>query len=319
MHIKPLVEIRCFTYNQKNFIKETLDGFINQKTNFSFVVLVHDDASDDGTTEIVKEYACQYPDVILPILESENQYSKRDGSLGYVMREASNVTGAKYVAWCEGDDYWIDNLKLQMQVDFLENNPDYGMCYTKVKTYQQNQGMFNSEFGGDYESFKELLLKGNVLPTLTVIARMKFTKTYNETIGLRNNNWPMGDYPLWLFIAAESKIKFLNTITGVYRILDESASHSLDNVKCLNFLYGYYTIKTFFRERYYPTNLNWQKKIDYIQFKSLLKLTLRSGSGSEECLKFLRHSYLSRITKFLLSLLCSKTLCFLLQKLYKFN
>lgn len=130
MDTKPLVVIRCITYNHEPFIRDALEGFVMQKTSFPFVAVVHDDASTDGTASIIREYAEKYPNIIKPIYETENQYSKRDGSLRRIMNEACDATGAKYIAFCEGDDYWIDPLKLQKQVDFLEANPEYGMCYT---------------------------------------------------------------------------------------------------------------------------------------------------------------------------------------------
>lgn len=96
-----------------------------QKTNFRFEAVVHDDASTDGTADIIREYAEKYPDIIKPIYETENQYSKKDGSLGRIMDAA--CTG-KYIAMCEGDDYWTDPLKLQKQVDFLETHLECSMC-----------------------------------------------------------------------------------------------------------------------------------------------------------------------------------------------
>lgn len=125
----PLVAIRCITYNHEPYIRDALDGFVMQKTNFPFVAIVHDDASTDGTADIIREYAAKYPDIIKPIYETENQYSRRDGSLSRIMNEACAKTGAKYYALCEGDDYWTDPLKLQKQVDFLEAHTDYSMCF----------------------------------------------------------------------------------------------------------------------------------------------------------------------------------------------
>lgn len=120
-----LVSISCITYNHAPFIRECLDGFIMQKTNFPFEVLIHDDASTDGTTEIIKEYEEKYPDIIKPLYEEENQWIKgRRGSAVFNFPRAKG----KYIALCEGDDYWTDPLKLQKQVDFLEANPDYVMC-----------------------------------------------------------------------------------------------------------------------------------------------------------------------------------------------
>ncbi len=123
-HLKPLIVIRCVTYNHEPYIRDALEGFVMQKTNFPFVAIVHDDASTDGTAAIIREYAEKYPDIIKPIYETENQYSKKDGSLRCIIDKACEETGAKYYAMCEGDDYWTDPLKLQKQVDFLESNSE---------------------------------------------------------------------------------------------------------------------------------------------------------------------------------------------------
>ena len=121
----PLVTIRCITYNHEPYIRQCLEGFVMQKTNFPFEAIVHDDASTDGTAAIIREYAEKYPDIIKPIYETENQYSKHDGSLQRIMN--AHIRG-KYVALCEGDDYWVDPLKLQKQVDLLEGNPSVSLC-----------------------------------------------------------------------------------------------------------------------------------------------------------------------------------------------
>lgn len=120
-----LVTIRCLAYNHEPYIRQCLEGFVMQKTNFRFEAIVHDDASTDGTAAIILEYAEKYPDIIKPIIETENQYSKKDGSL---RRIVDLHTHGKYIAICEGDDYWIDPYKLQKQVDFLEANLDCSFC-----------------------------------------------------------------------------------------------------------------------------------------------------------------------------------------------
>ena len=122
-----MVSIQCFTYNHEPYIRQCLEGFVMQKTNFRFEAIVHDDASTDGTATIIREYAEKYPDIIKPIFETENQYSKRDGSLDRIMDEACK---GKYIALCEGDDYWTDPLHLMKQITFLENNSEcvYSCC-----------------------------------------------------------------------------------------------------------------------------------------------------------------------------------------------
>lgn len=132
---KPLVAIHCVTYNHGEYLRDALEGFAMQQTTFPFVAIVHDDASTDNTAEVLREYADKYPDIILPIFETENQHSKK--TLGIIMKKARDVTGAKYLAMCEGDDYWTDQLKLQKQVDFLESHPN--ISYTCHRYKIQNK------------------------------------------------------------------------------------------------------------------------------------------------------------------------------------
>ena len=134
-----LVSICCMTYNHAAFVRQCLDGFMMQKCSFNFEVLIHDDASTDGTQDIIREYEMKYPDVIKPIYQKENQYSKGiDPGLKY---NAPRAKG-KYIALCEGDDYWTDPYKLQKQVDFLESHPDYVMCSHKYQIYEQESNEY---------------------------------------------------------------------------------------------------------------------------------------------------------------------------------
>lgn len=119
------VSIICNTYNHEKYIREALDSFISQKTNFKYEVLVHDDASTDNTGNIIREYQKLYPELIKPIYQTENQYSKSINiTLTYQLPRAKG----KYIAMCEGDDYWIDELKLQKQFDALEKMTNINMC-----------------------------------------------------------------------------------------------------------------------------------------------------------------------------------------------
>lgn len=134
----PIVSICCMAHNHAPFIRKCLDGFLMQEppTGVSkdepwFEILIHDDASTDGTDKIIKEYAAKYPDKIFPLYEEENQYSK-----GKVI-DAYNYDRARgrYIAVCEGDDFWNDAYKLQKQVEFLDANPEYSVCFHRAKHY----------------------------------------------------------------------------------------------------------------------------------------------------------------------------------------
>ena len=168
----PVVSICCATYNHVHFIRQCLDGFVMQKTDFPFEVLIHDDASTDGTQDIIREYEAKYPDIIKPIYQKENQYSK--GVRVSLVYNYSRVRG-KYVALCEGDDYWTDPYKLQKQVDFLEAHPDYVMCSHQFNQYWQEEGRLEEiadpHFkGADYDLLN--LIGGRWLTqTLTVMYR----------------------------------------------------------------------------------------------------------------------------------------------------
>lgn len=115
------VTIRCITYNHAPYIRNTLDHFVNQRVNFRYEILIHDDASTDGTADIIREYAEKYPDIFVPVLQTENQHSQGKSVVTMLYQKARG----KYIAICEGDDYWPDLDKLQKQFDFLEANPDY--------------------------------------------------------------------------------------------------------------------------------------------------------------------------------------------------
>ncbi|WP_302315872.1 glycosyltransferase [uncultured Muribaculum sp.] len=259
MNNLPLVSISCITYNHASYIKECIDGFLMQKTNFNFEVLIHDDHSTDGTEEIIKEYAKQYPDIIKPIFEKENQYSlgKPIGSAVWNLPRARG----EYIAICEGDDYWTDPYKLQKQVDFLESHPDYGMCYTKVKRFVPKNNKFIDEWGGPNETMDKLLIE-NTIPTLTAVFHKAIYYNYLTEIHPSKRGWLMGDYPIWLYFAQNSKIKFINETTGVYRICTESASHSNDLEKIIRFNNSYHDIRTWYNSR---QNTVPQKKLDQNQ------------------------------------------------------
>ena len=128
---KPLVSVISITYNQEPYIRECLDGFLKQKTDFPWEVIIHDDASTDHTADIIREYYEKRPDVFHVIIERNNQYSTGKDFMLSLFEQASG----KYIAFCEGDDYWNDPLKLQKQFDFLENNRDYSLCGTNAYFY----------------------------------------------------------------------------------------------------------------------------------------------------------------------------------------
>lgn len=138
MNTKPLVSLCCTTYNHAPYIRKCLDGFLMQKTSFPIEILIYDDCSTDGNQEIIKEYEAKYPDLIFPIYATENQFSKGVVVDFFSYRRARG----KYITMCEGDDYWTDPLKLQKQVDFMEANPEYSVCFHSLTNYNVYTGEY---------------------------------------------------------------------------------------------------------------------------------------------------------------------------------
>ena len=240
----PLVSICSVTYNHAPYIRQCLDGLVMQKTNFPYEILIHDDCSTDGTTEIVKEYAQRYPDKIVPLLENENQYWKVPSILFCLL--FPKVRG-KYIAFNDGDDYWIDENKLQMQIDFLEKYPEYGMCYTTAKKFIQTENKFTHDPAGElFIDFEDLLKRGNNIPILTCVTRTELVQKYLKEINPTSKNWLADDYPLLLWLSKNSQIYFFDRITAVYRILEKSASHDTNPDNTFLFDKSMYEIREFY-------------------------------------------------------------------------
>lgn len=242
-----LVSVFCEAYNQERFIAQCLDGILAQQTTFCFEILVHDDASTDKTPEIIKQYADKYPDLIKPIFQTVNQHSQRISIWQHFQLPRAK---GRYIAICEGDDYWVDVYKLQKQVDFLENNSEYGMVYTRTLLYSERlQEMEENTFGFSFCTFPELL-KTNGIPTLTVCFQADLMRQYYKEIVPEKKRWRMGDYPLWLWISYHRKIQFMQEATAVYRVLGESQSHSSDMLKTETFHKSALEIKHYFINLY---------------------------------------------------------------------
>jgi glycosyltransferase involved in cell wall biosynthesis len=244
---KPLVSVCCITYNHENFIAQAIEGFLIQKTNFPIEIIIHDDASTDNTQQVIRQYFEKYPELIVPIFQTENQYSKKVDIEEVIVFPSAR---GKYIALCEGDDYWTDPYKLQKQVDFLEENPDYGMVYTKARAFEQQSNTYiKTVFGKPFKSFESLFFNIGI-PTLTTVFRSSQFKEYNSDILPNSFRWKMGDYPRWLYIARKSKLHLIDEITATYRILSESASRSKNMDYNLKFLMSEFEIKNFFAEKY---------------------------------------------------------------------
>jgi glycosyltransferase involved in cell wall biosynthesis len=214
----PLVSICCITYNHEKYIRDALEGFLVQKTNFSFEIIINDDASTDNTANIIREYEEKYPELFVCIYQKENQWSKGiRPSTTYVWPKARG----KYIALCEGDDYWTDPYKLQKQVDFLETNPEYSLCFTDYSRVDSDNNLIRQnclpKLKKDNFEIQDIV-GGFWIPTLTITFRRKFLD-FNE-LELFKEIYN-GDLLLVTLLIIKGLAKFLKMNSANYRIHEQ--------------------------------------------------------------------------------------------------
>ena len=210
-----MVTVRCVTYNQVNYIRKCLEGIVMQKTNFPFEAIVHDDASTDGTTEVVREFAEKYPEIIKPLYETENQWSKNNGAIAKVMDE--NTRG-KYIAPCDGDDYWTDPLKLQKQVDFLESHDDYTLIHTCFDYMDMEGDNISTPNVPLYKHLTERIKNGYLWHYLLVHSSFILYSTTLFRASVFEKEKMGVDHGIFLSCARQGKIQYLPDVTTSYRI-----------------------------------------------------------------------------------------------------
>lgn len=319
-----LVCVRCFTFNHAPYIKDAMDGFCMQKTSFPFVCVIVDDASTDGEQDVIKSYLAQYfnfdnqeivrneetNDYVLTFAQHKtnkncffavyflkyNHYSVKKNKFPYFSEYHDN---AKYIALCEGDDYWIHPQKLQLQTDYLKKNANCILCYGSGKSYIQSSHSFEKTIKGkDFVTFEKLLFANPVLTMTTMMRFTAFDRFIKDEKTWNKKAWKMGDYPMWLWCSANGDCHYFDEIFGVYRVLEESASHTLDKEKRLAFFLDFKDIQLFFAKKY-----NASSKVRYLMLArdefTMFKLLYYSS-------KFKAIKCLFRIPYYVLRSLCER-------------
>lgn len=242
---KPLVSVCMTAYNHAPYIARAIEGVLRQRTSFGVELILGEDCSTDNTLSICREYAAKYPDRIRLVTS--------DGNVG--MRENYRRTAlaarGRYVAYCDGDDFWIDEEKLQRQIEVLEADPAVGLCYTRSerrvehsdKRWEYPKGEMLTDFEG--------LLFCNTVENCTAVARRDLIERYyNEVQPEKHPEWLTDDAPMWIWFAAQSKVVALERVTAVHSLLQESVSQSADYRKRIAFCDSLVDISLYFDERY---------------------------------------------------------------------
>ncbi len=249
----PLASVVIITYNQAKYIEQSIECALAQKVDFEYEIIIGEDCSTDNTLEICSRYEQIYPDKIRVITSDRNV-----GLLDNYYRTVSIARG-KYIAVCGGDDYWHNPAKLQKQVEFLENNPEYGMVHSEVeyvfqksgviiKNYHSHQGHY---YGNSSQKTLEGIVSGQYLITASTVTFRKnmFDKYFTIEV-FKRKGFLLEDTPLWAEIAVYSKIHYMHESLATYRVLDESVSNSRNMIRHLRFWKSLNELKLYLCDKY---------------------------------------------------------------------
>lgn len=276
----PLVTICCITYNHAAYIRECLNGFLMQETNFKFEVVIHDDASTDETQSIIKEYCEKYPNVFSPIFQHVNQYSR--GIKSIIQTFCVPKFRGKYIAMCEGDDYWIDPYKLQKQVDIMENNPNCSLVISNgisLNEITKKQYIINPM--GDIKksgfiSPNLVLLERRLIPTASMFYRKDQSKMPDFF-----RNCPVGDRPLRLWLLSKGDIYYFANPMIMYR---EQSNGSFGQRVCSSVKYAkdiYDGMIAFYNNYNEFTKYKYNKEIQYLKSQDEYSFYVRTKQIKE--------------------------------------
>jgi len=225
MHSDVLVTVICITFNHKNYIRRCLDSLVSQKTDFRYEIIVHDDASTDGTREIIQEYAQRYPNLIIPVLQEENRYSK---GIDFIKEYVLPLASGKYFVECEGDDCWCDPDKIRLQVEAMEAHPRCSVCVHDTNVVDKDgnpRPMHFPDIPIDHpvistEEFMELHLNQKHW-LFHLSSYMVSEELFREYMDFKRTGFPslfykVGDLPLYLYFALKGDVYYIDRPMSVY-------------------------------------------------------------------------------------------------------
>lgn len=219
---KPLLSVFCWAYNDEPYIDRCIEEILTQITDFPIEIIIHDDASKDRTTEIIIKYSLKYPGLFKNILNSDNMWSQ---GINVAIPLFTNPTG-RYVALLHADDYWIDPLKLQKQVDFLENRKEYSFCFHKV-SYLSDDVLSSYYAIPEFDTLNlKQILKTHYVATSSVVFRRSMLRAPYDVYSKMYFN----DICLEIFLAIEGPVYYFDNIMGIYRNNSNGITKDLEHV-----------------------------------------------------------------------------------------
>ena len=242
---EPLVSVFVFTYNQSKIVSKTIDSVLDQKLDSHYEIVIVEDCSPDNTFEVCYSYYEKYPQKIRLV--------KNDKNLGMIRSFYENIykyARGKFIAEVAGDDWWHDCCKLQKQVDYLESHPGYGLVFSDTLVYSEPEGKLLSYTPTENPCrFEDLIIQNSISALTTCYRRELFVKYVNEVNPIKQN-FPGEDYPMWIWMAFNTKIHKIQEPLTTYRLQAETLSHSSSKPKRLQFEVDRLNIKLFFYDHF---------------------------------------------------------------------
>ncbi|MDR1418594.1 MAG: glycosyltransferase [Endomicrobium sp.] len=313
----PLVTVICMTYNQARFVKQCLESILAQKTTFPFKIFIHDDASNDSTASIVREYGLKYPSMIESAYEKENQFLKK--TLFKYMVGLFKKMDTKYFTCCDGDDYWLGDTKMQSAIDYLESHPEFTAYASNTYIDDENKKgekiiMFDNK-NIDYDFFTTD--KVYIAHTSGTFFRNIFTHKELDEIEKYNTDFEncfLGDTVRNLYHLKKGKFHYEKKVESVYRITTKGIYAKFTDLEkdCVNLKMLEGILLYFKQERadLFLENFCWSVNKIFLSYKTVKLLTVLNANGMLE--RIYRVIEYNNKFNFLFDLSSSKNFCFYL-------
>lgn len=274
----PKLSILVICYNQEHYIEQTIESIVNQEHNYSYELIICDDASKDNTPHIIRSYYEKYPDVIKMVLREKN--------VGLIRNYYDGIsrTNGEYIMVCAGDDYWLPG-KVETQISYMDEHPDVGLCYGDAISIDKDGNKIGLKMGQINNSFKNLI-KSNYMMAASICQRKSMTNIFISQTNPIKKNWLMEDYPMVLWFSINSKISYISQQFVAYRILEESACHFTNLEYAIKFCESIRNIREYFLLMY--TNNKKESSIisHRLLFNEMIHMTKFGGDTKYiECCK----------------------------------
>jgi glycosyltransferase involved in cell wall biosynthesis len=291
MKNNPMVSVAFMGYNHERFVSQALDSVLNQQCSFSFEIVVGEDCSKDRTRQIILQYQQRFPNIIKVLPEAPNKKVLKN------WRDVLKACSGKYIAVCHADDFWHDPLKLQKQITFMEQNPEYGFTHTNANYLLEKKGVTIENFNSVHQKekirdgfvFEELLASRFFITTVTACFRRSLIEEKVNFDEFIRAGFTYEDLATWLELSRHTKFKYLDDISATYRIMEDSVSRSKDPLKKFAFLHAHYRVKSFFIKKYHVRKeLVEEFEKNYHQVKFNMAYNLKQREEAIESFEYLK-------------------------------